>query len=146
MKRYIALLLASVLTMAVPVSAEGSYDWPFIEEIPIDSAYTQQAEHRGRVEKLTYTTHSYALEAVASGEYLSAADDNDTTPPVDREALCGDETEFLMEKSLCVYLPYGYDPSRQYDVVYALHGTGAKEEYWLGTTALDRPPAICLTR
>ena len=68
MKRYIALLLASVLTMAVPVSAEGSYDWPFIEKIPIDSAYTQQAEHRGRVEKLTYTTHSYALEAVASGE------------------------------------------------------------------------------
>ena len=64
MKRYIALLLASVLVMALPVSAEGSYDWPFIEKIPIDSTYTQQAEHRGRVEKLTYTTHSYALEAV----------------------------------------------------------------------------------
>lgn len=138
MKRYIALLLASVLVMALPVSAEGSYDWPFIEKIPIDSAYTQQAEHRGRVEKLTYTTHSYALEAVASGEYLSAADDIGTTPPVDRETLCGDETEFLMEKSLCVYLPYGYDPSQQYNVVYALHGTGAKEEYWLGDNRLGK--------
>ena len=50
MKRHIALLLASVLVMALPVSAEGSYDWPFIEKIPIDSTYTQQAEHRGRVE------------------------------------------------------------------------------------------------
>lgn len=35
------------------------------------------------------------------------------------------------KKNFCVYLPYEYDPARQYDVLVLLHGMGGSEEYWL---------------
>ena len=31
-----------------------------------------------------------------------------------------------------VYIPYGYDPSKGYNVVYLMHGIGDEEGYWLG--------------
>lgn len=34
------------------------------------------------------------------------------------------------EKQMRVYLPYGYDSSRQYDVLVLLHGFGGRETYW----------------
>lgn len=140
--KLLSLLLAAALLLgAIPALAESAYtasqyEWSFIKKIPMKQKYTEEVEHHGTVEKLTYTTHSYALEAVASGSYLKAADDNDTTPDVDREALCGDQTEFVMEKELYVYLPYGYDPSQKYDVVYALHGTDAMADYWIGDNTM----------
>ena len=141
-RKMMSLLLAAALLLgAIPALAEGGYtapqyEWSFIKKIPMKQKYTEEVEHHGTVEKLTYTTHSYALEAVASGSYLKAADDNDTTPDVDREALCGDQTEFTMEKELYVYLPYGYDPAEKYDVVYALHGTDAMTDYWIGDNTM----------
>ena len=34
-------------------------------------------------------------------------------------------------KQAYVYLPYGYDPEGQYDILYLMHGTGDDEAYWL---------------
>lgn len=136
MKKLIALVLA--LTTIFPAAAAESgfpsaqYVWPFITKIPMNPAYTEEVEHRGTVEKLTYTTHSYALEAVADGSVVKVPVENDTSPSIDIDALCGDQTEFIIEKSLYVYLPYGYNPAQKYNVVYALHGTGATEDYWIG--------------
>lgn len=138
MKRIVSLFLAAILLLsAVSALADSTftpadYNWKFIKKIPIKPKYTEEVEHKGTVEHLTYTTHSYAMEAVASGNFLKAADDNDTTPAIDREKLCGDQTEFLMEKELYVYLPYGYDPAKKYNVVYALHGTDAQGDFWIG--------------
>ena len=141
-KRLSALLLAALMVLSLAASAAESaytapeYPWSFIKKLPKKAAkYLEEVEHHGTVERLTYTTHSYALEAVAAGSYVKAADDNDTTPAIDREALCGSETEFVMEKELYVYLPYGYDPARKYNVVYALHGTDAHADYWVGESA-----------
>lgn len=148
MKKFTALLLAAVLlgALALPASAavESSfttttYEWPFISQVPMDEALTAPVEHRGTVETLTYTTHSYALEAVAAGECPEVE-------PADREAICGGQTEFVMEKKLYVYLPYGYDASRQYNVVYALHGTDGHEDYWLGDTETGRTTQALLDR
>lgn len=34
-------------------------------------------------------------------------------------------------KQAYVYLPYGYDPEGQYEILYLMHGTGDREAYWL---------------
>lgn len=38
----------------------------------------------------------------------------------------------IIHKKLYVYLPYGYDPSTQYNILYLMHGGGESQEYWLG--------------
>ena len=62
----------------------------------------------GSVEELVYTTHAYATDS----------------RPVQKRAL--------------VYLPYGYDETRQYNILYLLHGTGDDENYWLQTNSQNK--------
>lgn len=62
----------------------------------------------GSVEELTYTTHAYATDS----------------RPVQKRAL--------------VYLPYGYDETRQYNILYLLHGTGDDENYWLQANSKNK--------
>ena len=67
----------------------------------------------GTVEELLYDTKAYATDSRA------------------------------VQKRALVYLPYGYDASRQYNILYLMHGTGDDENYWLKTnpynkTMLDR--------
>lgn len=62
---------------------------------------TTECEHKGTLEKLDYKTKAYATDK--------------------RE----------VNKSAYVYLPYGYDNSKQYNILYLMHGTGDNEEYWL---------------
>ena len=128
-----ALLLGGAAAFADYTAPE--YEWPFIKKVPMKPKYTEDVEHHGTVETLRYTTHAYAIEAVAAGDVLSAEDDNPDIMPLDKDALCGDQTEFVMEKELLVYLPYGYDPAEKYNVVYALHGTEGDETYWIGDCA-----------
>ena len=126
------LLFGSVVAFAESAYASPDYEWAFIKKVPMKPKYTEDVENHGTVEKLTYTTHSYALEAVAEGNVESAYDNNPDILPIDKEALCGDQTEFVLEKELLVYLPYGYDPAQKYNVVYALHGTDEDQNYWIG--------------
>ena len=60
------------------------------------------AEHHGTVTELQYQT----TDRVSEG-----------TEPV--------------QKDVCVYLPYGYDPEKQYDVLILLHCAGADHRFWL---------------
>jgi len=34
-------------------------------------------------------------------------------------------------KKMCIYLPYGYDESKQYDVLFLMHVSGSDENFWL---------------
>lgn len=62
-------------------------------EVP--SKYTEErADHEGKVVEFSYTAYDYVLE---SGS--------------------------VEEKKLNVYLPYGYDETRRYNVIYLLHGS-----------------------
>lgn len=57
----------------------------------------------GTLEELVYETKAYATDS----------------RPVVKRAL--------------VYLPYGYDAAKQYNILYLMHGTGDDENYWLQT-------------
>jgi enterochelin esterase-like enzyme len=64
------------------------------------------AVHQGSVQTLTYETHDYMKERQK-------------------------DTVVTRNKKLHVYLPYGYDPAKQYDVLILMHGMGGTERYWL---------------
>ncbi len=72
----------------------------------IDHYKRDEAEHQGTVETLEYETPAYAVNAVLGEEYT-------------------------ITKTLNVYLPYGYDASEQYDILYLMHGGGDDQDYWL---------------
>lgn len=61
---------------------------------------TQRTSECGTIEKITYTTRDYF----------------------------GDGSE--IEKQANVYLPYGYDEEKRYDVLYLMHGIGGDENEW----------------
>ena len=63
-------------------------------------------EHKGTVERMTYETYAYNINAL-TGE---------------------DRT---IEKEAYVYLPYGYDPAQKYNVLILQHGSGDTAGYWL---------------
>lgn len=60
----------------------------------------KRTDHSGTIEKITYPTRDYF----------------------------GDEAEIT--KQAYVYLPYNYDKSRQYNVLYLMHGIGGSEDEW----------------
>ena len=67
----------------------------------VPNRFSQPCEQGGTVEELTYRTKAYAT----------------------------DQRE--VEKTAYVYLPAGYDPEEQYNILYLLHGTGDDERAWL---------------
>lgn len=69
----------------------------------VPSAYFQAATQQGKIERVEYQSKDYTGSMAA------------TTKPA------------------YVYLPYGYDPAKKYDIIYLLHGwTGVAQEYFLG--------------
>lgn len=61
-----------------------------------------------------------------------------------------DEENLSQHKGAWVYLPYGYDSSKSYNVLYLLHGGGVNEDWWFKTfpdtvTILDNmiDTAVC---
>lgn len=62
-----------------------------------------ECDQPGRVEQITYQTKAYATDS--------------------RD----------VEKQAYVYLPNGYDESKEYNILYLMHGTGDNEAYWLVT-------------
>ncbi len=65
-----------------------------------------QLKEAGTIEKITYTSYDYF----------------------------GDGAEVTKEAN--VYLPYGYDESKKYDVLYLMHGIGGDENEW-GMTGIN---------
>ena len=69
-------------------------------EIPADYTMAFKGGESGKVEKITY----FAKDYIGDGEGS--------------------------EKSAYVYLPAGYDPKGQYNVIYLMHGMGGDETMW----------------
>ena len=82
----------------------GEGPWFQSEQLP---AYLfAPSAHKGSIQTLSYQTHNYALEM--AGEHPAS-----------------------YTKQMCVYLPYGYDATKPYDVLVLMHGMGGGENYWL---------------
>ncbi len=69
---------------------------------------TMDASAQGTIEEIFYETRAYATD------------------------------ERKVTKSALVYLPAGYDPSKQYNILYLLHGTGDDPYYWLRTNPANK--------
>lgn len=72
----------------------------------------QMCDQQGTVEEITYQTKAYATD------------------------------KRIVEKKALVYLPYGYDESESYNILYLMHGTGDDEEYWLKTNDQNKKMLI----
>lgn len=64
----------------------------------------RETDRRGEVRRFMYDTQTY--------------DEKESRP---------------LRKGAWVYLPWGYDEGRQYDILYLLHGGGVNEDWWLKT-------------
>lgn len=123
-----ALLILICLTSALAESepseaakayATPRYKWDFFYSIDDTKEIRNTAvEQQGTVEELTYECPAYAYN----------------------EILGVDETA---SKRLLVYLPYNYDPSLQYNILYLMHGGGETENFWLGTGERCHGEADC---
>lgn len=68
---------------------------------------------KGRIERVCYNTRAYALEHIYKKEYIP------------------------LEKTMYVYLPYNYNPEKEYNVLYLMHGGTDDEGYWFGKGRFD---------
>ena len=91
--------------IVIPEYTVAEYTVPFETTLTGIDALKQPCDEQGSIVSLSYTTPAYAIN-----EFLEM-----------------DET---IERTVQVYLPYGYDESQQYDILYLLHGTGGTDTYW----------------
>lgn len=94
---------ATVATANAATAEQGStYKWDFVKKTNGIDNLKAECDQKGSIESLEYETPLYIS-------------DEDQT----------------VTKKLWVYLPYGYDASKSYDILYLMHGGGESEEYWI---------------
>lgn len=93
-------------TPAAAEPTEGIKTIPF-EDFAYDlpDGYETPTDRHGEILEETYTTYLY-----------------------DNEGNRGEK----IEATLYVYTPASYDPGKQYNVIYLMHGSGEEAGYWLG--------------
>ena len=89
-----------------PAMQEYSYrdeDSRIINNAIVVGEYEVEAAHQGKLQYEDYTTYDY------------------------------DDDMHKMDKFLVVYTPYGYDPSKEYDIMYVTHGHTGGATTWFGS-------------
>lgn len=118
----LSLLLSLALVLGLSVSASAvnpnevvipeysvaDYTVPFATRLDAIDALKQPCSEQGTIVERSYTAPAYAVNEML---------DKDVT----------------IDKTLQIYLPYGYDESQSYNILYLLHGTGGKDTYWFFT-------------
>lgn len=87
-------------TVQSQIQVLGQDGQPFTADLTLDQvpdAYTQEPDHAGTLETVTYTTNTYGIYGAQEKE---------------------------IQKQAMVYLPYGYDPDQHYNIMYLMHGAG----------------------
>ena len=119
MKKWFAILLTAILALgtcaafaeepseAAMAHTEARYQWDFCYAAADTKTIRKTAvEQQGTVESLEYEAPAYMYNEILGVEETIA-------------------------KGLNVYLPYGYDPSQQYNILYLMHGGGENQDFWL---------------
>ena len=101
---------------ALAETGQTPADFEIQYTMSVPSDFFQAAAHQGTIELVEYESRDYTSSS------------QPTT-----------------HKPAYVYVPYGYDPSQRYDVIYLLHGwTGVAQEYFLGRNAGGKTPMVHL--
>ena len=101
---------------ALAETGQTPTDFEIQYTMSVPSDFFQAAAHQGTIELVEYESRDYTSSS------------QPTT-----------------HKPAYVYVPYGYDPSQRYDVIYLLHGwTGVAQEYFLGRNASGKTPMVHL--
>lgn len=111
----IALETSSVDTSAGEASEEdyeNRIPTAEVGDVVLPKYTNLNTKEAGTIERITYTAHDY----YGDGESV--------------------------EKEANVYLPYGYDESKQYNVLYLMHGIGGDEDEWGMTGSTSRVKII----
>ena len=115
MKSINRLIYAALLSFALTISGcqSGSGETTtskerkvpnYLTSLPIPNTYKQAVDQKGKVEVYNYDTKMYDINGNGSSSVSKKAE---------------------------VYLPYGYDGTKTYDVLYLMHGGGEDQSYWL---------------
>ena len=98
----IAIFIFGGVVCASYISAARGREYAADELWAVPEKYDAvECPEKGTLERVEYATKAYATDGRA------------------------------VTKSAYVYLPYGYDESQEYDILYLMHGTGDDEAYWL---------------
>ena len=98
----IAIFIFGGVVCASYISAARGREYAADELWAVPEKYDGvECPEKGTLERVEYATKAYATDGRA------------------------------VTKSAYVYLPYGYDESQEYDILYLMHGTGDDEAYWL---------------
>jgi len=105
-----ALAVAALLTWVIQVGIARGTSGPAAHQLwAVPESYdSRDCTQAGTVTTITYQTKAYATDGRA------------------------------VEKRAYVYLPYGYDETKKYDILYLMHGTGDDESYWLEDHAYNK--------
>ena len=143
MKRTFSLLLSALMSFsACACQGEGIPD-----QVGDKSSTVMPGDDRAseNTDPVTEPFSIHYTDAVPS-EYFRPASEQGTV-----EVLWYDSKDYTASskpttrKPAYVYLPYGYDASKKYDVIYLLHGwTGVAQEYFLGRNGNGKTPLVHL--
>ena len=101
---------------ALAETGQTPADFEIQYTMSVPSDFFQAAAHQGTIELVEYESRDYTSSS-----------------------------QTTTHKPAYVYVPYGYDPSQRYDVIYLLHGwTGVAQEYFLGRNAGGKTPMVHL--
>lgn len=64
---------------------------------------------------------------------LKACDKKGTVERFEYDTFTYEENNQPMHKGAWVYLPYGYDAGKKYNILYLMHGGGVTEDWWFKT-------------
>ena len=143
MKRTFSLLLSALMSFsACACQGEGVPDQVGDKSSTVMPGDDWASEN---TDPVTEPFSIHYTEAVPS-EYFRPASEQGTV-----EVLWYDSKDYTSSskpatrKPAYIYLPYGYDPSQKYDVIYLLHGwTGVAQEYFLGRNGNGKTPLVHL--
>ncbi len=131
MKVFTALTIVSLFLSAC--ACEGKIDNPVIPDEPEEENTNPPTGGNDSIDPVTEPFSIQYTTPVPSG-FFQAASQQGTIELLEYESK--DYTSAsrpTTHKPAYVYLPYGYDASKKYDVIYLLHGwTGVAQEYFLG--------------
>lgn len=85
-----------------PTTTGVTYQWDFVKKSTGVDSLKAECDQKGTVISMDYETPLYSSDP-----------------------------ETIVTKTLYVYLPYGYDEAKSYDILYLMHGGGESAEYWL---------------